>query len=57
MSVKRKLKIFGSTVSGVALGYIAGNVPVAIIGGNVGYNVADKVLDKNGDNKYIKKLF
>jgi len=53
---KRKIKIGSAIVSGAALGFIGGNVPGAIIGANAGYQIANKVLDEDGNTNY-KKLF
>jgi hypothetical protein len=50
---KRKAKVALATGSGAVLGFIAGNVPGAIIGGKIGSVVADRVLDQDGKNKYI----
>jgi uncharacterized membrane protein len=57
MSIKRRAKLFGSTVGGAGIGFITGNIPGAVIGGVAGYRTADYVLDKNGNNKLYKKLF
>jgi len=51
---KRRIKIGSAVVSGATLGYIGGNIPGSILGGYYSYQVANKLLDKNGNTK---KLF